>query len=106
VEGAADVSPEGVGDRLRERDAEEAPASEDSAAEGSASRTGDLPDFVSRVMQEFDSRLSRKAQVAETTEMGPDELPSEEMEIEEPRKSGNTEPRREIEALKDLFTDD
>lgn len=110
-----------LGCRLPGREEEDdpgrsAPAEEDgegAEAEGEGGgeregRTVDLPDFVSRVMQEFDSRLLRNAELSETTEMGSDEMSagSGEMEIEQPRKSGNAAPRKEIEALKDLFTDE
>jgi hypothetical protein len=72
----------------------------------------DLPDFVSRVMRELDNRITGDGDLTDTAEMEPDEEPLADTMEDSPEvrkklsKKPDSEPHKDLEALKDLFSGD
>ncbi|MHC5081660.1 MAG: hypothetical protein ACYTHN_21870, partial [Planctomycetota bacterium] len=70
----------------------------------------DLPDFVTRVMTELDHRMGKSEKPAETVEVPPEsssgEKPPPPTVAVKPDPKTRTLPKKNLDALKDLFTED
>ncbi|MHC4601151.1 MAG: hypothetical protein ACYS47_19330, partial [Planctomycetota bacterium] len=77
------------------------------AEEGAPAPPAELPDFVSRVIMEIDHRMTEDGELADTAEMEP-EAPASPPPggPKTSKKAGKPGPRKDLDALKDLFADD